>query len=70
MLARVECRSDHAYIGYPVAFYWQGARVEVYEILVENRNPQGYSFQVSTKNLGSFALNYDIITDEWSVEQL
>jgi hypothetical protein len=67
---RVECRSDHAYIGYPVAFYWQDERLEVTQVLSENHNPTGYSFRVLNKDLGYFMLNYDIQTDEWSVQQL
>ncbi len=32
---QVECRSDHAYLGYPVAFHWQGHRLEVARIISE-----------------------------------
>ena len=67
--AKVECRSDHAYVGYPVAFYWQGMRLEIDEVVTENRGPQGYSFQVRNDDHGIFVLNYDIHTDQWSVEQ-
>lgn len=67
---RVECRSDHAYIGYPIAFYWQSERMEVAQILSENHHPAGYSFRVRNAEFGQFELNYDIQTDEWSVQQL
>ena len=70
MPARVECRSDHAYPGYPLAFYWHEQRLEVEQVLVENRTPAGYSFRVSTEQHGVFALNYDMHTDQWSVQQL
>jgi hypothetical protein len=66
---KVECRSDHAYPGYPVAFYWQGSRLEVTEILSEEQHPRGYSFLVRNENLGIFELNFDIDSDQWSVEQ-
>lgn len=67
---RVECRSDHDYIGNPLAFYWQDKRLEVAEILVQYRTPRGYSFQVRNEYFGIFELIYDTNTDEWSVHQL
>ncbi len=65
----VECRSDHAYLGYPVAFTWQGERLEVEAVISEERSPQGYRYKVRTKDYGMFTLKYDIIADKWSVEQ-
>jgi hypothetical protein len=65
----VECRSDHDYIGQPLAFYWQDKRLEVMEILAENRTPWGYSFRVRNEDYGIFELNYDMNTDQWSVIQ-
>jgi hypothetical protein len=65
----VECRSDHAYPGYPLAFTWQGERLEVNEVIAEQRSPRGYTYLVGTKEHGRFTLKYDIITDAWSVEQ-
>lgn len=70
MPARVECRSDHAYPGHPLAFYWQEQRIEVDQVLAENRSPRGYSFHVSTQDRGVFVLDYDMQTDQWSVQQL
>jgi len=70
MSDRVECRSDYDYIGHPLAFYWQEKRLEVAEVLVQNRTPHGYSFQVRNEDFGRFELIYDISTDEWSVHQL
>jgi hypothetical protein len=70
MSDRVECRSDHAYVGYPIAFFWQESRLEVAELLSENRNPLGYSFRVRNEPFGIFELDYDISTDQWSVHQL
>jgi hypothetical protein len=66
---KVESRSDHAYPGYPVAFYWQGLRLEVTKIISEEQHPWGYSFQAWNETLGIFELNFDIDTDQWSVEQ-
>ena len=66
---RVECRSDHAYIGHPLAFYWQDKRLEVALIVSEYHNPAGYSFRVLNEEYGCFELIYDLNTDEWSVQQ-
>jgi hypothetical protein len=65
----VECRSDHEYIGHPLAFFWQGQRLEVTEILAEQRTPQGYTFSVHNQVYGIFELSYDTNTDQWSVHQ-
>jgi hypothetical protein len=70
MSDRVICRSDHAYIGDPLAFYWQDQRLEVSEVLLQNRTPTGYTFRVRTVESGIFELRYDLDTDQWSVEQL
>lgn len=67
---QVECRSDFEYAQRPLAFYWQGMRLEVAEVLSRNRSPVGYSFRVRNADLGIFELNYDVHTDEWSVIQL
>jgi hypothetical protein len=66
---RVECRSDHDYIGHPLAFFWQDKRLLVAQVLVQNRTPTGYSFQVRNKEFGIFELDYDTNTHEWSVHQ-
>jgi hypothetical protein len=66
---RVECHSDYAYIGYPVAFYWQEKRLEVTRILSETRDSSGYSFQVLNREFGFFDLFYNTSTDVWTVQQ-
>jgi hypothetical protein len=67
---RVECRSDHDYTGRPLAFYWQDQRLEVAEVLVQYRTPQGLTYQVQTDGSGIFKLDYDTNADEWSVQPL
>ena len=67
---RVEIRSDHDYVGRPLAFYWQDKRLGVAEVLAQNRTPHGYSFQVRNEDFGIFELDYDTNTDQWSVHQL
>jgi len=66
----VECRSDYEYAQRPVAFYWQEKRLEVTELLSQNRHPSGVTFLVRNADLGIFELNYDICTDYWSVKQI
>jgi hypothetical protein len=67
---RVEIRSNHEYIGRPLAFYWHDKRYEVAEVLAQNRTPEGYIFRVQAVNTGTFELIYDDFTDQWSVHQL
>lgn len=67
---RVEIRSDHDYIGRPIAFYWQEQRLEVTEVILQNRTPRGYLFRVRNEDFGLFELIYDSDTDQWSVQPL
>lgn len=67
---RVECRSDHEYIGRPLAFYWQDLRLEVTRVLAESRTPQSFVFRVQAANNELFELVYDHNTDQWSVTHL
>jgi hypothetical protein len=66
---QVECRSDHAYPGLPVVFYWQGNRLQVTRIISESHGPAGYSFNVLNQEFGLFELFYDLNIDQWSVKQ-
>jgi hypothetical protein len=65
----VECRSDHDYIGHPLAFAWQGQHFEVAEVVGESRTPGGFHFRVRTTDAQVFELDYDITTDHWTVNQ-
>jgi hypothetical protein len=67
---RVECRSDHDYIGYPRAFYWQDQHLEVAQVIQEKRTPTGHSFLVRTTQGDHFLLNYEIDSDQWSVQPI
>jgi hypothetical protein len=64
----VICRSDHDYLGYPLAFYWHEQRLEVSEVLAQSRTPTGYCFRVRTTEFGIFELDFDLNTDHWSVD--
>ena len=67
---QVICRSDHDYLGHPLAFYWQEQRLQVDEILSQARTPTGYSFKVRSAKVGIFELDYHQESDQWSVRQL
>jgi hypothetical protein len=45
----VECRSDSAYAGRPLAFTFQGQRFEVADVLSRWRAPDGTGFRVSIR---------------------
>lgn len=63
----VECRSSASYAERPVAFSWQGQRLEVAEILSRWRAPGGVDFRVRTPQDLVFDLVYDENLDEWSI---
>jgi len=63
----VECYSGVEYPERPLAFIWQGTRLEVDEILESHRIPEGKFFRVTTKDGQSFALRYDQLADRWSI---
>jgi hypothetical protein len=66
---RVECRSNSTYAERPLAFYWQGQRLEVERILARWRTPTANCFRVLVRgNPGTFELQYDEITDAWRIE--
>ena len=64
----VECRSDHDYAQRPLAFYWQGQRKEVRQLLNTWRSPLGKHFQVSADDGSIFTLTYQEAHDQWSIE--
>ncbi len=66
---QVICRSDHDYLGYPLAFYWHDQRLEITQVLAESRTPTGYSYRVRSAELGIFELDFDQNTGQWSVYQ-
>lgn len=65
----VECRSDFEYAQQPLAFYWQGQRLQVSQILAAWRTPQGKRFYVSTDDGQRFELVYDEANDQWTILQ-
>jgi hypothetical protein len=63
----VECRSSASYAERPLAFTWQGQRLEVVEILSRWRTPAGLGFRVCTEQAEVFELVYNENVDEWSI---
>jgi len=60
----VRCYSGRRYAERPEAFWWQGAEVQVEEVLAEWREPAGPAFRVRT-SLGTFVLVYEEEGDRW-----
>jgi hypothetical protein len=67
MLDPVECHSGFDYAERPVAFYWDGQRIEVESILAEWRTPEHKGFRVQTADGSVFQLIYDQAMDTWEV---
>lgn len=68
MAEQVECRSDLEYADTPLAFVWQGQRLEVEGVIARARTPRGKVFRVMTVGSGAFELTYDEIEAEWSIQ--
>ena len=63
----VECRSGAEYAERPLAFTWQGQRLEIAEILGRWRSPDEKGFHISTTDGQAFELVYREIPDDWLV---
>lgn len=68
MAEQVECRSDLEYADTPLAFFWQGQRLEIEEVIARARTPRGKVFRVVTVGSGSFELTYDEVAEEWRIQ--
>lgn len=66
----VECHSGYTYGERPVAFMWQGTRLEVAEVQAQWRVPHGRCFRVRTLDDGLFELSYEAATGVWHIEPL
>jgi hypothetical protein len=65
----VECHSEYEYAEKPQAFWWQGRRLEIDEILDQWRVPGGKGFLVKTQDEQIFKLFYGELFDEWRIHQ-
>jgi hypothetical protein len=65
----VECHSSSTYAERPLAFYWQGQRLEVDKILARWRTPLAICFRVLTRgSQRTFELQYDESADTWRIQ--
>jgi len=65
----VECHSDYTYAEKPVALTWEGQRLEIVEISLRWRSPEGHGFRVRTNDDQEFVLFYRVAADEWKITQ-
>lgn len=63
----VECYSGGEYADQPRALLWQGARLEVAQVLQRWRSPEGKGFLVSTADGRIFELTYQVQADAWVI---
>jgi hypothetical protein len=65
----VECHSSSRYAERPLAFYWQGQRLEVESILARWQTPSALCFRVLTRSSQrTFELQYDESADTWRIQ--
>lgn len=65
----VECHSEYEYAEKPLAFWWQGRRLEISQILDQWRVPGGKGFLVKIQDEQIFELFYGELFDEWRIHQ-
>lgn len=63
----VECYSGSEYAERPLAFQWEGRRIEVDRILTQVRLPDGKRFHVQTGDGRVFDLFYGEMSGEWRI---
>ena len=63
----VECHSGYTYGERPVAFQWEGARLEVDEVMTQWRSPEGRQFCVRTGDGRIFELVYREHSGKWLI---
>jgi hypothetical protein len=66
----VLCHSGHTYAQRPIAFWWEGERLEVDTINAEWRSPTGKHFRVKTQQGAVYELIYDQASDNWRIQQM
>ncbi len=65
----VYCHSGVEYAERPIAFEWEGKRLEIAEILASWRLPDGKLFRVKTAEGCIFELTYAALEDQWRIHQ-
>lgn len=66
----VEVHSGYTYGERPLAFHWEGRRLEVKTVLASWRTPQGAHFRIRTTDDRDFELAYQEVADEWQIQPL
>ncbi len=66
-VSSVECHAGYAYPERPIAFLWQGERLEVDRVEAEWRTPDGKHFRVRTRDGRRFTLFYREFVSEWEI---
>lgn len=66
---QVECHSEYQYAERPTAFFWNGERIVVSEVIAHWRSPKGMHFRVSTQSQGIFELSYIELEGTWVIQQ-
>ncbi len=66
----VECHSGYTYAERPIAFHWEGERLEIVDIKNRWRIPGGLRFRVNVADGRVFELFYGELYDEWRVSLL
>ena len=66
-MEKVECLSSASYPDRPLAFTWEGQRLEVMAVLSRQRTPQDHWFRVCTADGRTFDLVYNEAGLAWSI---
>lgn len=66
----VECRSDLNFADAPLAFYWEGQRLKIEDILARWLTPQGRGFRVKVGGNHVYELFYNEVEEEWHIQIL
>ena len=66
----VECHSGYTYAERPVAFDWDGERLEIVEVEARWRAPEGRYFRVRVEDGREFELIYGELKDEWRISRI
>jgi hypothetical protein len=66
----VECLSGSTYAERPLAFAWEGERLEIEAILTQWRTEEERWFRVRTRNGQTFDLAYTEGTESWIIHPI
>jgi len=69
MKSPVEFHSSYAYAQRPTIIIWEGERVKVEIVLSEWRSPEGKNFRIKAENGRIFDLIYDMVVENWQVQE-